>query len=108
MKPTLRVLIKGLKVFFLTGLVLFSIIFFMAMKARKAVNDVWKQLGIALPQANMNIRNSFTYGNFYYGGAKLAKDVALGDRVAVVNQLVTHAKKYYLPIAVYGSHQPVF
>lgn len=67
----------------------------MAMKTRKMADDVWKQLGLAIPDAHRNINNSFLQGRLYYFGAKNAKNVATSDRVAVVNQLIAYAQKYY-------------
>ena len=65
-----------------------------AMKSKEIVDDVWQKLGLTLPDAQKNINNSFFDGRFYYLGAKNAKNLALGDRVSVVNELVAYAKKY--------------
>ena len=92
---TLHILLKGIKVTAILSVVAFASMFIMAMKAQKLADDVWKQLGIAPTQADMNIRNSFIYGDFYYGGAKLAKNIAVNDRAAVIKQLVSHAREYY-------------
>ena len=81
----------------LLAIVLISCISFLvlAMKTKKMVADVWSQLGLDLPQAQMNMSNSFIYGQFQYYGAKNAKNIALADRVSVVTQLLAEAKKYY-------------
>lgn len=68
--------------------------FVLANRARRLADDLWSQLGLAQTQANQNINNSFLYGAFYYGGAKNAKHILSGDRVAVVNGLVAYARKY--------------
>jgi hypothetical protein len=68
--------------------------FTVAVKAKQFTDDVWKQLGLTPSDAHLNINYSFINGRLQYFGAKNAKDVALGNRVAVVNQLVAYAKKY--------------
>lgn len=79
-----------------TGLAICVFCFFIvAMKTQHRVDDIWKQLGLPLPDAHRNINNSFLQGRLYYFGAKNAKNVAAGDRVAVVNQLIGYAQKYY-------------
>jgi hypothetical protein len=95
MKPvTNRILSAGIKT--VSALLVIFILCFLtlAMKAKEKVDDIWQQLGLALPEAQKNINNSFFAGRLYYFGAKNAKNVVMGDRVAVVNQLVTYAKKY--------------
>jgi hypothetical protein len=94
MKP-LSIIVAGLKTI-LTLFVISSLCFFItAMKAKEAADDIWKQLGLTLPQAQNNINQSFIKGHFFYDGAKNAKNIALGDRVAVVNQMVAYAKTYW-------------
>lgn len=85
-------ILQTLAILLISSLVVFTTI---AMKAKKRADDVWKQLGITLPQANMDINYSFNYGVFDYTGAKNAKNIAPGDRVAIIGQLVAYAKKYY-------------
>ena len=67
----------------------------MAYKAKVVADDVWAKLGIAEPEAQRRITNSFLDGRFQYTGAKLAGSIAVGNRVAVVNELVAYAKKYW-------------
>ncbi|MGZ5286875.1 MAG: hypothetical protein ACXWB9_06810, partial [Flavisolibacter sp.] len=90
--PLLR---RSIQVFTAIILIILFSFFTILSRARQQMNDIWKQLGITIPQANMNIKNSFLYGNFQYYGAKYAKDIAAGDRVAAVNQLVAYAKKHF-------------
>ena len=66
----------------------------MVMKATKLAEDIWNQLGIGVPQANMDIKNSVLNGYLDYTGAKGAKSILPTNRVAVVNQLVEYAKKH--------------
>ena len=68
----LRKLIKGGLVLVLFGTICFSIL---AMKAEKLAADVWTQLGIPVPQAHMDIKNSFLQGYLDYTGAKNAKNI---------------------------------
>ena len=87
----LRKRIKGGLVLVLFGTICF---FILAMKAEKLAADVWTQLGIPVPQAHMDIKNSFLQGYLDYTGAKNAKNIVMGNRVAVVNQLVEYARKH--------------
>src|SRR5215217_1170256 len=84
----------ALKTVLILLVICFVGIFTVAMKAKQMADDVWKQLGLPLPDAQKNINNSFIYGDLYYYGAKNAKNIAMGNRVAVVNQIVEYAKKY--------------
>ncbi|HEY6954996.1 MAG TPA: hypothetical protein VI385_07110 [Flavisolibacter sp.] len=69
-------------------------LFIAAKKAARVTQDLWRQLGLTQEAADMNINFSFQSGMFLYEGAKNAKDIAMGNRVAVVNQLVAYSKKY--------------
>lgn len=95
MKSAFKVFVAGSKILAVLSIVSlfgFSII---SVQTKQVVDDVWKQLGLTLPEANRNINSSFIYGNLYYTGAKYAKSIAVGDRVGIINQLVTYAKKYW-------------
>lgn len=84
-----------LKTFLAALAICFFCFFIVAMKAKEMTDDVWKQLGLTAADAQLNITNSFIKGNLYYFGAKNAKNVAIGDRVAVIDKLVEYAQKYY-------------
>jgi hypothetical protein len=92
--PKLTSLVAGLKTVAIFLLICIIGFFIVAMKAKQKMDDVWKLLGIPEPAAQKKINESFVYGHFYYTGAKNAKNIATGNRVAVVNQLVAYAKKY--------------
>ena len=92
--PKLTFLAAGLKTVFILVVICLISFFTVAMKTKQMTDDVWKLLGITEPAAQKKINESFTYGHLYYSGAKNAKNIAMGNRVAVVNQLVTYAKKY--------------
>ena len=92
--PKFTSLAAGVKTFGILSLIGFFCFFALAMKVNKTLEDIWKQLGLTEPEAQKNINNSFMQGRFYYIGAKNARNVVVGDRVAVVNQLVAYAKKY--------------
>lgn len=95
MKPSLRRFFKaGLKTLSALSVICILSFFMVAMKAKEKAEDIWQQLGLVLPDAQKNINNSIFDGKFYYFGAKNAKNIALGDRVAMVNNLVAYAKKY--------------
>lgn len=85
-------LLKILSFLFIVSLLLF---FSMAYKAKVVADDVWAKLGITETEAQRRITNSFLDGRFQYSGAKLAGNIAAGDRVAVVNELVAYAKKHW-------------
>jgi hypothetical protein len=65
-----------------------------SLRIQQKADDVWKLLGITVPEANLSINNSFISGHFNYWGAKGAKNVVVGNRVGVVKELVSYAKKY--------------
>lgn len=89
-----RILIAGFKTIGVVTFLAITASLFMAMKAGKMADDLWKQLGLEQSMANQNIKNSFMYGDFYYS-AKNAKNIATGDRAAVIRELLAYAKKYY-------------
>lgn len=94
MKPKLTFLAAGLKTVFILLVICLVSFFTVAMKTKQMADDVWKMLGIPTPDGQQKILESFNDGHLYYSGAKNAKNIAKGDRVAVVNQLVAYAKKY--------------
>ena len=61
---------------------------------RQIADDIWNQLGIDQTQAHRNIYNSYIEGHFRYSGAKLAKNLSVENRLAVVKELAAYAKKY--------------
>jgi hypothetical protein len=91
---TTRFLRTAFKAILICTVVGLSGFFTLSFRVQRKADDVWKLLGITVPQAHQDINSSFIYGHFDYLGAKLAKDVAMNNRVAVVNQLVDYAKKY--------------
>jgi hypothetical protein len=88
----LLVAIRGFAALVIMGL---FVLFLISAKTKKVTDDIWNQLGLTLPEAQRDINNSFIYGHFDYSGAKYAKNIAAGDRTAVVNQLVAYTKKYW-------------
>jgi len=84
----------GLKALFAVFIISSFFVFTAAKKASTMAQDLWRQLGLTQEAADMNINISFQSGMFQYEGAKNAKDIAIGNRAAVVNQLVAYAKKY--------------
>ena len=88
---TLAIVTKALGVCSLAGICCF---FILAAKTKSIADDLWKQLGLSQFEANTNINNSFLYGHFMYMGAKNARNVAAGNRIAVIRDLAAYAKKY--------------
>ena len=68
--------------------------FSVVVKTKKMFDNVWQQLGLTLPNAELNIKNSILQGSLYYYGAKNAKNIIGGNRIAVINEMVAYAKKY--------------
>ncbi|HYJ37293.1 MAG TPA: hypothetical protein VEV87_01705 [Chitinophagaceae bacterium] len=67
--------------------------FSLALKTKELADDVWKRLGLSQVDGNLSIYHSVQNGNLVYY-TKSAKSIAQGDRLAVINQLVAHSKKY--------------
>lgn len=89
-----RILVAAAKTFAIVTVVGFCSLVLLALKAKKLADDVWKQLGLTQGETNWNINSSFTNGSFYYQGAKNARNIAAGDRVAVIRDLAAYARKY--------------
>jgi hypothetical protein len=87
-------LTASLKIFIAFTIIASLCFFTVAMKAIKIADDVWKQLGLTSVDGNININVSVGSGALQYAGAKNAKNIAVGDRAGVINQLVAYAKKY--------------
>lgn len=82
---------KTLVVLFLSGSIA---LFLLALKTKEMSDDLWKQLGITQSVANINIQVSVTSDYLQYAGARNAKNIAAGNRVAVINDLVAYSKKF--------------
>ena len=89
-----KILIATAKAFGIVAIAATCSIFILAVKAKKLADDVWKQLGLTQSETNLNINTSFRNGAFYYYGAKNARNIAAGDRIAVIRDLAAYAKKY--------------
>ena len=83
--------IRIFSVVFLAGLFCF---FTLALRTKAITDDLWKQLGLLQTEANIYIKYSTINGSLQYFGAKNAKNILAGDRVAVINELFAYAKKY--------------
>lgn len=80
--------------FFSTVLLLFSYLLLCSFGTNKMVDDLFKQLGISKSSADDKIGNSILGGGIDLYGVKNAKNIALGNRKAVVLDLIAHTKKY--------------
>lgn len=65
-----------------------------SFRTAKLSDEIWKELGISRQAGNYGISTSFLQGYFYYYGARNAKNIAVGNRAAVVKELGTYAKEY--------------
>lgn len=71
------------------------ILFLFAFKtAHTVIEDVWVRLGMNKEQGFEGIKSSFLNGSLYYYSARNAKNIAMGDRVAVANDLLVNVKEY--------------
>src|SRR5215208_8072712 len=95
MKTSLFKLFSMVLKSFLAVTVISLLCFFaVAVKTKKMTDDIWQQLGLTLPDAQLNIKNSILNGSLYYYGAKNAKNIITGNRAAVINEMVAYSKKY--------------
>lgn len=78
----------GLAFTFLLAIVLFS------FKAGNISGGLFSQLGITQPGADEKITNSFLGGYLDAYGAKNVKNIAVGNRAAVTNDLLNYTKKF--------------
>ncbi|HYV55264.1 MAG TPA: hypothetical protein VE933_11830 [Chitinophagaceae bacterium] len=85
--------IKKAVIVFSATLLLLTILL-SSFNARKATDDVWKILGITKQAGDEKIKNSFMYGYLYYYGVKNVKNLAVNDRGAIANNLLTYTKQY--------------
>jgi hypothetical protein len=81
---------KSLCVVLLLGLVF---VLAAAWKTNKLADDLWKQLGITHEDGKSYMFNSLQSGYLGYY-VKNAKAIAQNDRLAIINDLATQAKKY--------------
>lgn len=95
MKPLLsRILIAGIKVIAAFLAVSLLSFFILISRLKEMTDDVWSKLGVEMSEANLNIKFSCFDGYFHYQGVKNAKNIAEGERTAVIRDIVAYAKKY--------------
>ncbi|HEY0040043.1 MAG TPA: hypothetical protein VGB71_05230 [Flavisolibacter sp.] len=80
-------------IFFTTVLLLFSYLLLCSFAANKMADDFLKQLGISKAGADEKIANGILGGSVDIYGVKNAKNIALGNRKAVVLDLLAYTKK---------------
>jgi len=80
--------------FFTTVLLLFSYLLLCSFAANKMADDFLKQLGISKPSADDKITNSILGGSVDLYGVKNARSIALGNRKAVMLDLLSYTKKH--------------
>lgn len=79
--------------FFTTVLLFFSYLLLCSFAVNKMADDFLKQLGISKTAADDKITNSILGGNVDLYGVKNARNIALGNRKAVVLDLLAYTKK---------------
>lgn len=94
MKQTTKGIVLPSVLFFTTILLLFSYLLLCSFATNKMVDDFLKQLGISKSAANEKIGNSILGGYVDLYGVKSAKNIALGNRKAVVLDMLAHTKQY--------------
>ncbi len=77
-----------------TVLALLFILFLLSFTVQRINNDFLKALGISQTEADKKITNSLLGGYLDSYGLKNAKNIATGNRTAVVNDLMAYSKKY--------------
>jgi hypothetical protein len=80
--------------FFSAVLLFFSYLLLCSFATQKMTNDIFKQLGISKSDADQKIGNSILGASVDLYGVKNAKNIALGNRKAVVLDLLAHTKQY--------------
>lgn len=80
----------------LAGLLTFLLLSF---KTSNMVDDFWRQLGISQKEGSTSIGHSFLSGYLEHYGARNVRNIATGDRVAVVKDLSNYAKQYVVGAA---------
>ncbi len=91
----LNVLLIKLKITIVAAvLVLLALLSSSFTSSRKIAGDFWQLLGITRAQGTDNIKQSFLNNYLYYYGARNARNLAAGDRVAVAKDLLTYSKQY--------------
>src|ERR1700709_138001 len=84
----LRVCVTAFALFILS-------LFLFSFKATSTIGDeAWKQLGLSKQQATESIYKSFTGGYLHHYQARNAKNVAIGDRLAIAKDLLDYSKQY--------------
>jgi len=71
-----------------------SVFIFSSFKTRRAAEDMWKMLGLTQQTGTEGIKNSFLNGYLYYYGAKNLKNIAVGSRASLAQDLLTYTKQY--------------
>lgn len=79
--------------FFTTVLLLFSYVLLCSFAVNKMADDFLKQLGIGKKDADDKITNTILGGGIDLYGVKNARNIALGNRKAVVLDLLAYTKK---------------
>ena len=77
--------------FVVGGISLFSYSF---TTSRNIADEFWKQLGMSKEQCTDGVKQSFLNGYLYYYGAKNARLIAAGNRVAIAKDLLAYTKQY--------------
>lgn len=91
----LKFLLANLKIMLVVASAVFVVFFASSFTAsRHMAGDFWQLLGITRSQGTDNIKQSFLNNYLYYYGARNARNLAVGDRVAVARDLLNYSKQY--------------
>ena len=94
-RKQLKAVLRGLKV---TSVILSALVITLFASSfttsRHMAGDFWQLLGITRSQGTDNIKQSFLNNYLYYYGARNARNLAAGDRVAVARDLLNYSKQY--------------
>jgi uncharacterized protein YicC (UPF0701 family) len=93
-KLSLQTNIKTLRVSVVVFLLTLLSLFFFSFTVRKINNDFLAQLGITKTEADQKIANGLLNGYVDAFGVKNVKNILVGNRSAVVKELLNYAKAY--------------
>lgn len=84
----------GLRLTAIALLLTLSVALLLSFKATRTYSDVWSQLGITERDGAEHVKQSFIYGYLQYAGISKARHIAVGDREAVVKDMLSFTKTY--------------
>ncbi len=97
--PLKRILI--LQIGAATFILAIATVFLLSFTVKKMNDDLFKQLGIAKTEANAKITRSILGGYLNTDGVKNIKNIVLGNRSAIITELLMYIKNIYRHRSIY-------